>query len=275
MTPKDYYALPSQSKILAVADRHGERWRKYMKIKNAYSCVAWSFILFLAFGTISTAQERRKTKKTDIPTLINKLEDEREFDTKEASNALIKIGTKVILPLIESLKRKKGCEFQFHAAEVIRKLDPKQEIVKSTLFDVARGRCEYRYPPEKYLPDANLGSVLSMFYAATILATEIEGGIPLVTELLKGNGIVSAAYAFVRLMEMLENKRQDKIPVKQEVINDIKAAIPMLVKALDIKREKLRCDFYDILEYLKKSGYEELSVEANRAMQGITVRCPE
>lgn len=243
-----------------------------MKNRIAYSGIALSFMLLMAFGTASTAQERRKTKKSDIATLINKLDDEREFDTKEASNALIKIGTSVIPPLIESLKRKKGCEFQFFAAEVIRKLDPKQEIVKSTLFDVARGKCEYRYPPEKYLPDANLGSVLCMFNAASSLA-EMEEGIPLVTELLKGDGITSASYGFARIVEMLERNKQNKTPVKPEIISQVKAAIPLLVKALDVELRKLRCDFYGILEYLQNSDYEELRVETNRAMQGITVRC--
>lgn len=243
-----------------------------MKNKNAYFVIAWSFILLMAFVTMSKAQERRKIKKTDIATLINRLEDEREFDTKEASNALIKTGKSVIPSLIESLKQKKGCEFQFFAVEVIRKLDPKQEIIKSTLFDVARGKCEYRYPPEKYLPDANLGSVLCMFNAASSLA-EIEGGIPLITELLKGDGIVSSSYGFARIVEMLERSKQNKTPVKPEIINQVKDAIPLLVKTLDTESGKLRCDFYDVLEYLRDSDYEELRVEVNRAMQGITVRC--
>ena len=234
-------------------------------------------ILFVTFAAFQiTAQETiRKDKADDIPTLINKLASEDEYVSKSAADALIKIGPGVIAPLIEGLKQTKFCDFQFSAAEVIRKIDKKQPIVKSVLFDVAGGKCEYRYPPEKYLPDANFGSIISQWFAATVLATEIEGGITLVTELLKNdNGIYSAAYAFAQLIELIERSKQEKIKVKPEMISEIKASIPMLVKMLDIERQKLRCDFYDIIQALQKSDYEELRVEANRAMEGKTVNCP-
>ena len=231
------------------------------------------FVTFAAFQIV--AQEAsQKGKADDIPTLIKKLADENEYVSKSAAEALIKIGPSVIAPLSESLTQTKYCDFQFAAAEVIRKIDKKQEIVKSILLDVAGGKCGYRYPPEKYLPDANFSSVVSQWFAAAVLATEIDGGITLVTELLNdGTGIYSASFAFARLMEMIEKNRLEKIEIKPEMISEIKAAIPILVKALDIENKKLRCDFYDIIQGLQKSGFEQLRVEANRVMQGKTVDC--
>jgi hypothetical protein len=237
----------------------------------------FAVILFVSFAAfqIAAQEDSRKGGADDVPTLIKKLASEDEYVSRSAADALIKIGPSVIAPLIEKLKQTKFCDFQFLAVEVIRKIDKNQPIVKSVLFDVAGGKCEYRYPPEKYLPDANFGSIISQWFAASVLATEIEGGITLVTELLKdGNGIYSAAYAFQQLIELIERNKQEKIEVKPEMIIEIKAAIPILVKMLDIKQRKLGCDFYDIIQALQKSGYEELRVEVNRAMEGKTVNCP-
>jgi hypothetical protein len=230
-------------------------------------------VLFASFQ-IAAQEAVRKDKADDIPTLINKLASEDESVSTSAADALIKIGPSVIAPLTERLKQTKYCDFQFSAIQVIRKIDKDQPLVKTILYDVAAGKCEYRYSPEKYLPDANFSSIISQWFAASVLATEIEGGITLVTELLKyGTGIYSASFAFARLVEMIEKNNVEKIAIKPEMISEIKAAIPMLVKMLDIEHRKLRCDFYDIIQALQKSSYEELRVEANRAMQGKTVNC--
>lgn len=236
----------------------------------------FAVILFVSFAAfqIAAQEDSRKGGADDVPTLIKKLASEDEYVSSSAADALIKTGPSVIAPLIESLKQTKFCDFQFTAAEVVRRIDKNQAIVKSVLFDVAGGKCGYRYPPEKYLPDANFASIISQWFAASVLATEIEGGITLVTELLKtGTGIYSAAFAFAQLVVLIEKNNVEKIAIKPEMINEIKAAIPSLVKMLDIERQKLRCDFYDIIQALQNSGYEELRVEANRAMQGKTVNC--
>ena len=124
------------------------------------------------------------------------------------------------------------------------------------------------------MPDANFSSVISQWYAAAVLVLEIDGGITLVTELLKdGKGIYSAAFAFAQLVEKIEKDKLEKIELKPAMIGEIKTAIPTLVKALEIEKKKLRCDFYDIIQVLQNSGYEELRVEANRAMEGKTVNC--
>jgi hypothetical protein len=233
-------------------------------------------ILFISFAFFQTfAQEAgRKGKADDIPSLINKLAGEDEYISRFAADALIEIGPGAIAPLTERLKQTKYCDFQFSAAEVIRTIDKNQPLLKSVLFDVAAGKCEYRYPPEKYLPDANFGSIISQWYAAAVLATEFEGGITLVTELLNDKkGIYSAVYAFARLIEMLEKHKREKIEISSEMITEIKAAIPLLVKMLEIEHKKLRCDFYDIIQALQNSVYEELRVEANRAMEGKTINC--
>lgn len=236
----------------------------------------FAVILFVSFAVfqIAAQEDRRKDGAEDIPTLIKKLASEDEYVSGSAADALIKTGPSVIVPLIESLKQTKFCDFQFLAAEVIRKIDNNQPIVKSVLFDVAGGKCEYRYSPEKYLPNANFASIISQWFAASVLATEFEGGITLVTELLKTEtGIYSAAFAFAQLVALIEKNKLEKIAIKPEMISEIKAAIPSLVKMLDIENRKLRCDFYDIIQALQKSDYEELRVEANRAMEGKTVNC--
>lgn len=236
----------------------------------------FAVILFALFASFQIAAQEagRKGKADNIPTLINKLAGEDEYVSRSAADALIKIGPGVIAPLTVRLKQTKYCDFQFSAIQVIRKIDKDQPIVKTILYDVAAGKCEYRYPPEKYLPDANFGSIISQWFAAAVLATEIEGGITMIAELLKGGkGIYSAAYAFAALIPMIEKNDSLKTGLKPEMIGEIKAAIPSLVKMLDIEQQKLRCDFYDIIQALQNSEYEELRVEAARAMEGKTVNC--
>ena len=209
----------------------------------------------------------------EISVYIERLEDKDEYVAEAASNELIKLGPSVIVPLIESLKQKKLCEFQFIAAKTILKIDKTHPILKTTLFDLARGKCGYRYSPEKYLPDANFGGIISQFNAAGLLATEIEGGVYLLPELMKDGGRISALYGFRAVAVLLGTK--NKADVKPEMIGGLKAAIPMLVKALEISDDRIRCDYYEVLRWMQQSNIEELRVEANLALQGKTVSCSE
>lgn len=208
-----------------------------------------------------------KKLEDEIPILINKLAGENDTARILAANALVKVGAKAIAPLIESLKRNKHCESQMLATEAIRKIDSRQEIIKTSLFEIAGGNCGVLH-----LHDT--GAFFAMVGAATILAKEIEGGIPLVTKLLKEKGgMITAIYAFSDLLDSVSNNKKSEI--KPEIIRDLKAAIPILVEGLENNDEKLRCGYFHILQMIQKSGFEELETEANRALEGKKVDCPK
>jgi hypothetical protein len=224
---------------------------------------------------LATAQNTLLLNKLtgEIPMLISKLADKDKNDPQDeiiselAANALVKVGAKAVPPLIESLKQNKLCEFQMLAADTIRQIDSRQEIVKTTLFNVASGKCAARHGHDS-------GAFFAMVTAASILANEIEGGIPLVTKLLKEEvGIIPAIYAFSDLVGSISKQKQNKIEIKSEIIRDLKAAIPTLAETLENKDEKLRCGYYEILKWMQKSGFEELQTEATRALQGKNVDC--
>jgi hypothetical protein len=167
-----------------------------------------------------------------IPKFIEQLAGKDEAYVEFASAALIKIGPDVIAPLTEKMSQTKFCDFQFSAAKVILKVDKNHAILKPTLFDLARGKCEYRLSPEKYLPDANFGGVIAQFNAAELLVSEIEGGFQLLPELKDdgGSALISSLYAFRYIIPTIG--KQNKADVKPEVIGALKAAIPMLANRL-------------------------------------------
>jgi HEAT repeat protein len=234
--------------------------------KTARRLLVCCVLVFLAFGALASAQRRRQVQQADIRGLINKLEDENEFVAKDASKKLIKIGPTVIAPLIERLKKKKNCDFQFYAAEVIRKIDPRRAIVKSTLVDVARGNCEL---------SEGMHAAIVYFNAASVLVEKIKGGIPLVAQWLADDDVYirnKAAFAFWGLAELIQQKRLAKTRTK-EIISATRAVIPMLAKTLDDEDRIIRCRSYVALWRMQRSGYHELRAEATRALQGITDRC--
>jgi hypothetical protein len=210
-----------------------------------------------------------------IPKLIEQLSGKNDSEVEFAAAALVKIGPDVVPPLVESMKLTKFCDFQFEAAKVIIKVDKNHATLKPALFDIASGKCEYRYSPDKYLPDANVGGVIAQFFAAELLVSEIDGGIYLLPELKKDDGAasISALYAFKSVIMKFGNK--NKADVKPEIIAALKATIPMLVKAVEKYDGRTRCDFYDVLRWMRDSGFEELRAEANRALEGKTVNCPK
>ena len=208
----------------------------------------------------------------EISEYIRNLEDKSESVAEAASKELVKLGPRVIAPLIESLKQNRLCEFQFLVAKTILKIDKTQPILKTTLYDIASGKCDYRYSPEKYLPDANFGAIISQFNSAELLATEIDGGASLLPKLMgDGGGVVSALYGFRGIAISLGTKK--KTDVKPELIDALKAAIPALVKALEVSDDRIRCDYYDVLRWMQGSDFEDLRAEATQALQGQTVPC--
>lgn len=97
--------------------------------------------------------------------------------------------------------------------------------------------------------------------------------------MLKGKSIFgrferrSVVFAFDELTEKIEGVRPDSITPTPEMISAIKAAIPLLIRALDDKDEIVHCMAYESLEQLQRSKHKELRDEANRLMEGVKVRC--
>lgn len=208
-----------------------------------------------------------------IPKFIEQLAGADYDKAREASDVLINIGPSVVAPLLDKMKQMKLCDFQLLAAKVILKLDKNNAVLKPTLFDLARGKCEYRYSPEKYLPDVNFVGVIAQFEAAELLVSEIEGGIFLLPELKNDDGspMLSLIYGLRGAIVLFGNK--NKANRKPEVIRVLKATVPMLVMAVEKEGGKICVDFYEMLQWMRQSGIDELRDEVNRALEGKTIRC--
>src|SRR5688572_3603030 len=155
-----------------------------------YKLFAFSFLFLPLVGSYIAL-----VRRLDIPTLINKLDDKTEYDTKFASTRLIKLGRRVMAPIITSLKERDGCNFKLNAAEVIRKIDPKQEIVKTALYEVATYKCGHSLSGTM----ADKHAFILNIHAAGILVEEVDGGIPLVAEFFSNEDDslhFNAAFAF-------------------------------------------------------------------------------
>jgi HEAT repeat protein len=236
-----------------------------MNKHTIHSSIVICFLLFFGLETTILAQKSKPTQQSDIPALIEKLDDRNPGLAMDAANALIKVGKSVVPALTDSLKERKSCQFQFVASGVIYKIEDNEELANPILAEIARGNCKGSSQNDKMIRRQ----------ATMILGTR-AAGIPVIVELLKNKDKFnrqSAAFAFDELTELIEDGRPDKISSTPEILSAIKAAIPSLVQALDDTDEVVRCMSYESLEQLQKSMDEELRVEANRLMQGVKVRC--
>lgn len=226
----------------------------------------WVMALLCGVGS---AQPRRTDR---ITALINALNDKREFDTQAASGELIKIGPRVLPRLISSLKIRTGCNFKVNAARVVLKLDPQQPSVKSALFDVATFECKHSLSGTM----ADKHEFILNIEAADILAREVDGGIPLVAQMLSNlNKSIrrNAAMAFLTLAESMERAAQENATVAEGKVVATRAVIPILVKALEDDDKFIQCRTYAALRKMERSAPEELRVEAARALEGVADRC--
>jgi hypothetical protein len=200
----------------------------------------------------------------DIPSLIKKLEHKDERAVLSAAGELIKAGQSIVPLLVDSLKQKRGCQFQFAASGIIYQLDERNGVVNSALIDIVRGKCKGR----------SRNDLIIRRQAAFALVGKAEG-IPVIAEMLKDKDTFirrSAAFAFDELTERLAG-RPPEVKATPEVLFAAKAALPSLVQALSDKDEIVRCMSLESLEQVQHSKHEELRSEANRLMQGVTARC--
>jgi HEAT repeat protein len=211
----------------------------------------------------STASQ--KSDAADVPRLIDELGDKDEQTAMKAALALLKLGAGVIPALRESLKQRKGCQFQFVASGVIFQIDHDEGFANPILTDVALGRCE-----------GTSKNDLAVRRQAAFSLVVRAAGIPAVAQMLKDKDTLirrSAAFAFDDLTERMEDGRPDSIKVTPEIVGATKDALPLLVQALDDKDEVVRCMSYESLEQAQGSSHEEVRAEARRLMQGVKVRC--
>ena len=232
-------------------------------ILNFRVVCTFALLPFSLYAT-SLAQEIKENKQVDVPSLIKKLEDKDEGAALAAGVELIQAGKSVIPLLVDSLKQKRGCQFQFVASGVVYQLDEKNEVVNSTLIDIVSGKCK----------GTSTNDLIIRRQAAFALVGKAEG-IPVIAEMLKDKDTFirrSAAFAFDELTERIEG-RPPQVKATPEVLRATKAALPSLVQALSDKDEIVRCMSFESLEQIQRSKHEELRFEANSLMQGVTVRC--
>jgi len=218
----------------------------------------------IGFEMSCPAQSAKMGGQADVTSLISKLEDKDQRIMLGAAQALADAGPQVVPVLIDALKEKKACQFQWVASGVVHRLNPRHEIVNSTLIDITKGRCKATPPRD----------LIIRRQAAFALVAKLEG-IPIIAEMLKEKDTFirrSAAFAFDELTERLQG-RPPAIPATPEIIDATKAALPSLVEVLNDKDEVVRCMSSEALEQVRDSKHEILSSEANRLMQDLKVQC--
>lgn len=213
------------------------------------------------------AQGSRAEIEKDIDELVR---DSERSGTGAAFVRLVKVGKPALGPLIERLKTTKYCDFQYEAARVIWRIDPKHEILNPLLFETASGNCEYRYSPEKYLPHVNQGGVIAQFFAAQSLAEYQEGGIALAAQLPERNRIPAFFYAYPAIEKVLAKYESGELPTDPAVIGALKRGIPNLALGLDVEKPRNNCDVWHILTFFKSMKNKELSAAAEAALRGKT-----
>lgn len=232
-------------------------------------------LLFISFGVLVVfcGNALGSTQKPDrIGRLINELNDKREYELQEASEELIKMGPRVLPRLISSLKTRNGCSLKLNAARVVLRLDPQQPSVKSALFDVATYKCKHSLSGT--LADSQVYILNTV--AAMVLAEEVEDGLPLVVKLFDHeseyvrDNAARGLGVFARAMKEAANENR---AISEKRIAAFKTALPLMVKALHNQNETVRCVTFFVLSSLQKSSPRELQVEAERALQGLEVRC--
>lgn len=228
-----------------------------------------SVCLLVPLSGTGFAQPRRTDR---ISVLINGLNDKREYEFQQASEELIKMGPRVLPRLISSLKTRNGCSLKLNAARVVLKLDPQQPSVKSALFDVATYKCKHSLSGT--LADSQVYILNTI--AATVLAEEVNDGVPLVVQMFSDKSpyvrenAARGLFAFARAME--EAAKENRA-VSETRIAAFKAALPLLVKALSDQDELVRCSTFTVLSHINKTAPKELQVEAARTLQDVEVRC--
>jgi HEAT repeat protein len=227
--------------------------------------VVFLVLVFFFLSPALLGQELNRSQSADVPTLIKRLEDKNTRVAMDAANSLVRVGESVVPLLVDNLKHRKSCQFQFAASGVIYQIEHKPETVNPILADISWGKCK----------GSSQSDLLIRRQAAIVLGSRAVG-IPIMVEMLKDKDTFnrrSAVFAFDELTERIEEKRPDGIKVTPEILNATKAAIPSLVQALEDKDEVVRCMSYESLQQLQKSMRVELRAESSRLLQGITVRC--
>jgi hypothetical protein len=224
------------------------------------------FAIFWFVSLVASQGSAQVSIESHIDGLVR---DSEKDGTSSSFAQLVKIGKPALGPLIERLKTTKYCDFKYEAARVIWRIEPKHEILNQLLFDTASANCEYRYPPEKYLPHVNMSSIMAQWYSARSLAEYQEGGIVLVAKLPeKPAGIYAFFHAVPAITTVLGKYDRGELRVDTEVIAALKRAIPHLAKWLDVDRTRTRCDVWDILTFFQNLKNKELSVAAEDALRG-------
>jgi HEAT repeat protein len=203
--------------------------------------------------------------EAEVASLIERLGDKNEEQAMRAAHALTAMGPRVRPALAESLKRRKGCQFQFVASGIIYAIDKNEAAANSILADVAQGKCEGSSKNDRGVRR------LAVFS----LVTRAEG-IPLVARLLKDRETFvrqSAAFAFDELTEKMGDARPDAVKVTPEMVAAVGAALPLLVEALGDQDEVVRCMSLEAMEQAQAVSSAELREEAARLMKGVKPRC--
>lgn len=224
--------------------------------------------LLFGFDAASWAQGSARSQP-DIAALIEQLGDDEEKVAFRAVDELLEAGQPAVAPLRELLKKEKACRPRVLAAGTLLSLAPDSEIIVPNMLSVLKDGC-YLFSPRKDM---------TVRQQAALVLANLPAGVGELAGLLKDKSLSgrferrSAVYAFDELTEKIEGVRPDSIALTPEMLAAIKAAMPLLVMAIDDKDETVRCVAYESLDQLRESRHKELRDEASRLMQGTEARC--
>jgi hypothetical protein len=229
--------------------------------------LVWMLTLFVAAAPLCASGAAAQTKVgAEVASLIERLGDGDEEKAMRAAHALAGMGPRVIPALAESLKRRRGCQFQFVASGVIYAIDKDEAAANPVLADVASGRCEGSSENDR--------NVRRM--AAFALVTRAEG-IPHVARMLRAGETFArrtAAFAFDELTEKMNGARPDSVEVTPEMLSAVRAALPLLAGALADRDEVVCVMSREALEQAQGAPSAELRAEAARLLKASPPRCP-
>jgi hypothetical protein len=220
-------------------------------------------ILFLCFASAAAAT-LAESQAGNRAELVKQLGDRNEQKMMAAFEALAKQGPEVIPALLEALDKQQGCQMQFVASGVLRKLEPGHARIETTLAKLARGECS---------GGSEQDAVFKQESAFALSQT--ASGIALLVDMVPHKDLRTrrrVAFAFEDLTEKL-NSTMEEFRAPATLVKPTAEALPKLSPFLTDRDEMLRCVTLEAMEQGSACPHASIAAAAKAVLAGRKVDC--
>ncbi|MBL8143604.1 MAG: hypothetical protein JNM38_20995 [Acidobacteria bacterium] len=222
--------------------------------------------LLAVVGAAAATPHEPPAVPPETAALIDALGQKDENAAIEAAKALSSMGPAIVPTLVDTLRNRRGCQMQWVASAVLRRIDAAHPLVDATLLAITKGECDGDWSPNV---------IVFRRQAAFALVSDPEWT-PTIAQMLTGpDDFVrrSAAFAFDDVTERLEGRPPELQPTPA-ILAAVAAALPPLRDAaLHDNDDIVRCVSYESLGQASRSKHKALREPARKLMKGQRFRC--